>query len=210
MKAAWSRKKVRIAAVAAAVVIVGPLAVRLAMHLGSESREFHDVSDAPSCRVALVLGTSPGPHGQVTGLLADRVQTAVDLYQAGKVKKLLMSGDNRRPDYNEPLAMARYAQSMGVPSKDITMDFAGRRTYDSVYRAKHIFGLRRIAVVTEEFHLDRSLFLCRHLGVDAFGVAGHSPVKLYTQAREVAACVAAVIDVYVRHPIPVMGHSEPI
>ncbi len=96
--------------------------------------------------------------------LQDRVQTAANLYFAGKVEKLLMSGDNRFVDYNEPAVMRKVALSLGVPEEAIVLDYAGRRTYDTCYRAKAIFGVTEAILVTQAFHLPRAIYLCNRLG----------------------------------------------
>ena len=97
-------------------------------------------------------------------MLRDRVNTAIDLYKAGKVQKLLMTGDNSHVDYNEPDAMKAYAVAQGVPAADIQPDYGGRRTYDSCYRAKAVFQVDEAIVVTQGFHLSPALFLCTELG----------------------------------------------
>jgi len=149
---------------------------------------------------------------------ADRVSAAADLYHAGRVDMLLMSGDNSRPDYNEPDAMREYAVSLGVPREAIHVDYGGRRTYDSCYRARHIFGVEDAVVVTQEFHLPRAVMLCRGLGIDAVGVGadyqrphGYSRRSLtYSRIREIPATAMAVIDLVRRHEPPVMGEPIPI
>jgi SanA protein len=140
------------------------------------------------------------------------LNTAIKLYRAGKVDKLLMSGDNRFIHYNEPQRMRDYAIEHGVAPADIVMDYAGRRTYDSVYRAKHIFGLKSIVIVSQRSHVERALFISRRVGINACGVP--ADVKSHWNARmairEIPACVSAAIDVYIRHPKPVMGRRESI
>ena len=108
-------------------------------------------------------------NGTPTPVLQDRIETAADLYFAGKVEKLLMSGDNRFIYYNEPGAMREYAISLGVPEEDIVLDYAGRRTYDTCYRAKAIFGLEKAILVTQAFHMPRALYTCNQLGVESPG-----------------------------------------
>ena len=121
--------------------------------------------------MAIVFGAGITADGRPMPALADRVWTAVELYNAGKVEKLLMTGDNRFVDYNEPQAMKEYALARGVSDEDIVLDYAGRRTYDSCYRARHIFGVREAVLITQHFHLDRALYICDKLGIDAVGVA---------------------------------------
>lgn len=179
------------------------------MHLSARGRIFDNPAEAPRSRVALVLGASVRPDGTLSPLLRDRVDTAVGLYRAGKVEKLLMSGDNRVSHYNEPLRMREYAVAQGVPASNVVCDFAGRRTYDSVYRAVHVFGLREATVVSQSFHLDRTLFLCDGLGLRAWGVAGRL-TNARASVREIPACAGAVVDVYIRKPVPVTGRKEKI
>lgn len=194
------------------ICIIMPVGARLYIHRCARSRVYSYVADVPKCRVALVLGAKIFPSGRLSVLLRDRVNTAVDLYKDGKVDKLLMSGDNRVHHYDEPTRMAEYAISRGVNPKDVAMDFAGRRTYDSIYRAKHVFGLDSVIVVSQGFHVDRAVFLCGALGIKGYGVSAdvESQPNLKAVIRELPACVNALLDVYVMHPHPVMGKPERI
>jgi len=120
--------------------------------------------------VALVFGAGLNAQGGPSQVLYDRVATAVDLYRAHKVDKLLMTGDNGTNDYNEVGAMLRTAQDLGVPEPDIVLDYAGFHTYDSCYRAHAIFGLSEATLVTNAYHLPRALYTCAQLGVAGEGV----------------------------------------
>lgn len=169
----------------------------------------------PARRVAIVFGAGLWKDGTATPVLVDRVTTAANLYFAGKVEKLLMSGDNRFVDYNEPEVMRELALSLGVPDDAIVLDFAGRRTYDTCYRAKAIFGVTEAILVTQAFHLPRAIYLCNQLGVDSVGVNADLRVYrksslLYWSGRELLATVAALWDVNIGHPVPVLGNPEPI
>ncbi len=160
--------------------------------------------------VAIVFGAGVYPDGRLSPMLADRVATGVALYKAGKVQKLLMTGDNSIPTYNEPWRMADYAIQLGVPEEDIAFDYAGRRTYDSCWRAKHIFGLERVVLVTQRFHLPRAIYLCQEVGVDAVGVAADRRVYprrtlAWLALREVLARVRAWLDVHLLKPQPIGG-----
>ncbi len=170
--------------------------------------------DVPSRSVAIVLGAGLWPDGSLTPVLADRVITAADLYHAGTVQKLLCSGDNRFVDYNEPQRMLEYAVSLGVPEGAIVLDYAGRRTYDTCYRARDIFGLERVVVVTQRFHAARALYLCDALGVDAVAVLAdlqdYTIRRVTWETREYPALALAWWDVNVRHPLPVLGEPLPI
>ncbi len=175
----------------------------------------YTLADVPARRVAIVFGAGLWRNGTATPVLIDRVTTAVNLYFAGKVEKLLMSGDNRFVEYNEPAVMQSLALSLGVPEDAIVLDFAGRRTYDTCYRAKAIFGVTEAILVTQAFHLPRAIYECNHLGVDSVGVEADLRVYrkislLYWNMREILATTAALWDVNIGHPVPVLGDPEPI
>lgn len=159
--------------------------------------------------VAIVFGAGVYPDGRLSPMLADRVLTAVDLYQAGKVDKLLMTGDNSIVTYNEPWHMADYAIAQGVPEADIAFDYAGRRTYASCWRAKHIFGLDQVVLVTQRFHLPRALYLCQSVGLDAVGVAAdrrdYYLANTRSTLREIPARIKAWLDVHLLHPSAIGG-----
>jgi SanA protein len=166
-------------------------------------------------RVAIVFGAGLWRDGSPTPVLRDRVATAADLYFAGKAEKLLMSGDNRYEDYNEPAAMKEYALSLGVPDEAIVLDYAGRRTYDTCYRARDIFQVESAILVTQQFHLDRALYICNQLGVPATGVSADRRTYRreslnYWRTRELFATLTALLDVHVIQPTPILGEPEPI
>ena len=175
----------------------------------------YTASEIPTRRIAIVFGAGLWRNGSPTPVLADRVTTAANLYLAGKVEKLLMSGDNRFVEYNEPEAMRKLALSLGVPNAAIVLDYAGRRSYDTCYRAKVIFKVDQAILVTQAFHMPRVIYLCNHLGVDSVGVITDLRIyrkssMLYWNMRELPATVAALWDVNVGHPIPVLGDPLPI
>jgi len=171
--------------------------------------------EVPAKPVAIVFGAGLWWDGGPSPVLRDRVATAAELYFAGKVKKLLMSGDNSFLDYNEPGAMREYAIGLGVPEEDIVLDYAGRRTYDTCYRARQIFSVKEAILVTQAFHLQRALYTCNQLGVQAIGVAAdlreyRRSALLYWHAREVPATLVALWEVNITRPLPVLGDPEPI
>ena len=175
----------------------------------------YSVEDVPADRVAIVFGAGLRRDGTPTAVLRDRVETAAQLYFDGKVEKLLMSGDNRVVDYNEPESMRQHARSLGVPDEAIVLDYAGRRTYDTCYRAKAIFGVESAILVTQKFHLSRALFTCNAFGVKSVGVEANNYYflkrsRLYWNIREQFATVTAFWDVYFKQPLPVLGEPEPI
>lgn len=182
------------------------------MYAGSR---LFESDNSPSGKIAIVFGAGLYRNGSPTPVLRDRVTTAVELYQAGKVEKLLMSGDNSTVSHNEPGAMRDYAIGLGVPEEDIIQDFAGRRTYDTCYRARDIFHIDSAILVTQAFHLPRALYTCNMLGVSAVGVP--ADLRQYRRAsqafwnmRETAATAVALWELHVSQPEPILGNPEPI
>lgn len=173
----------------------------------------HPVVESPDKPVAIVFGAAVYWNGRLSSVLRDRMDTAIDLYQTGKVQKLLLSGDNSTTDYNEPDAMMAYAISQGVPAHDIQPDYGGRRTYDTCYRARHIFHVQSAVLVTQQFHLPRAIFTCRRIGIDGTGVAAdlrpYRGARWY-EIRETAATFVALWDVILARPSPVLGEPIPI
>jgi SanA protein len=213
MKQAWKFLR-RLLLVLVALGLIGIIGPRLVTTFFSWSRVY-SVANTPAAPIAVVFGAGLTRTGEPTAILKDRVETGAQLYFAGKVQKLLMSGDNRTLDHNEPEAMRQYAMSLGVPSSAIVLDYAGRRTYDTCYRAKAIFGLDSVLLVTQGFHLPRALFLCNALGMKAAGVEANNhhywpPLLFIWNVREQLATVGAFMDVYVSRPLPVLGNPEPI
>lgn len=175
----------------------------------------YTLETAPSRPVAVVFGAGLWRDGTPTSVLRDRIETAAQLYFSSKVQKLLMSGDNSYANYNEPGAMREYALSLGVPDSAIVLDYAGRRTYDTCYRAKAIFDIHDAILVTQSFHLPRALYTCSAFGLDSVGVASdqrtyRTASLIYWNMRELPATLAALLEVHFLHPQPVLGQMEPI
>jgi SanA protein len=173
------------------------------------------VAGAPAEPVGIVFGAGLSRSGTPSPVLRDRIETAAELYAAGKIEKILMSGDNRFVSYNEPGAMRSYALELGVPDEDIVLDFAGRRTYDTCYRARHIFGVRQAILITQSFHMPRAVYLCNHLDVTSVGVPADirrygRRSYAYWNIREIPATAVALWEVWVSRPLPVLGKPEPI
>ena len=195
-------------------VTVGLLLPKFVVLIFATPRTF-SAEDVPQNRVAIVFGAGLLRDGSAGPVLSDRVETAVKLYQAGKVNKLLMSGDNSFVEYNEPEAMRQYALERGVPNEDIVLDYAGRRTYDTCYRAKHIFQVDSAILITQAFHMPRALFLCNWFDVESTGVEANNRYflkrsRIYWNTRELFANFQAVWDVMIAKPLPVLGDVEPI
>ncbi|GIE92581.1 SanA/YdcF family protein [Paractinoplanes rishiriensis] len=173
----------------------------------------YDESTVPAAPVALVLGAQVYPDGTPSAYLAARLDLAKRLLDAGKVRAILLSGDHSRWEYDEPGAMQVYLIARGVPASQLVLDYAGFDTYDSCARARRIFGVRQAVVVTQTFHLDRAVALCRSLGVDATGV-GDDSVRWMTAiwqrnlVRERLAVVKALADVASRRDPVFLGRYE--
>lgn len=187
---------------------------RIAMIFSARENTF-DLASIPAAQVALVPGAGITADDRPTLALRDRIDGAIELYRAGKVQKIVMSGDNSSIYYNEPGAMANYAIEQGIPESDIVLDYAGRRTYDTCYRAKEIFGLDSVIITTQKYHLPRMVFLCEQFGLNTTGI----PVKqsdyilnryMLWNVREVLATLAAYLDIYILKPEPILGSPEPI
>lgn len=187
---------------------------RLITFIYSQPRTYR-ADGVPQKRVAIVFGAGLLRDGSPTAVLRDRVKTAVELYQGGKVEKLLMSGDNSSIYYNEPESMRQYALSLGVPDESIVLDYAGRRTYDTCYRAHRIFGLEEVILVTQRFHLPRAIYTCNMLGLPAIGVIAdqreyRQRSLLFWNLRETVASLVALWEIHYSKPEPILGDPEPI
>ncbi len=181
----------------------------------NRTRLHDDLASIPPTDVALVLGTSPFIRRGVPNLhFEGRMNAAAKLYAAGKVKHVLVSGDNRHRTYNEPVEMRAALIKRGVPSSAITLDFAGFRTLDSVVRARKIFGLERVIIVTQRYHNSRALAIARAHGLDARGYCAPDVAfahSFVTECREVLARTLTVLDLHVLHRQPYfLGQPEPI
>ena len=170
----------------------------------------------PQC--ILVLGCAVWDGNQPSPMLKDRLDTAIALYKEGAAPKLLLSGDNSIPEYSEPDCMYQYALDNGVPDEDIFLDFAGFSTYDSVYRAKAVFCADRMIIVTQKYHMFRSLKIAESLGIDARGVSSDQRKytgRYYREIREVLArdkdlikCIYKPEPTFLGDKIPVDGDGH--
>jgi SanA protein len=167
---------------------------------------YSDLAAIPKNDVALVLGTSNFTRAGTTNLhFKNRIEAAAELYKSGKVKHLLLSGANHVAYYNEPQNMRQALLKLGIPDKAMTLDYAGLRTFDSMIRARKIFGLHKLTVVSQEFHNYRALFIGNHRGLDAIAFnAQEAPLEqtFETEVREYFARVNAVLDLYVMDTQP--------
>ena len=166
----------------------------------------------------LVLGCKVGADGTLSHMLEDRLRQGVALYDLGAAPKLLMSGDHGTESYDEVDAMKHYAVDAGIASQNVFMDHAGFSTYESIYRAKEVFGVQRLIIVTQEYHLYRALMIARELGLEAFGVAANYRTYAGQTSRDIREILARVKDfgmtifwpepTYLGDVIPISGNGE--
>lgn len=201
-----------------AILSVGILVVTLSNFLVVSRNRDHlytDLAAVPARDVGVVFGAAPYLRdGRANLHFAYRIEAASRLYHSGKVRHLLVSGDNHRRDYDEPTAMKDALIAKGVPAEAITCDYAGFRTLDTVARAKDVFGLNSCVLITQRYHNTRALEVARAYDIDTVGFCTRDVPTLHrmqTEIREVAARTVAVLDLYVWHRGPRFdGPFEPI
>jgi len=166
-----------------------------------ESKDFisKEISELPPVKTGLLLGTSRNLRsGSENAYFFNRIDACVQLYEAGKIKNVLISGDNGSKDYNEPEDMKKELVARGIPEKHIFLDYAGFDTYDSVLRAWKIFGQKSFIVISQHFHNQRAVYIARRFGLEAYGFDAKDVRKMYgikTKFREFFACVKAYFEV---------------
>jgi len=172
----------------------------------TQHRIFDTIESVPHRNVALVLGTSRKlSDGSPNPFFNNRIETAYQLYKNGKADHIIVSGDNRSKYYNEPAEMRKALIAKGVPSNDITLDFAGLRTLDSIVRCKEIFDQESITIITQSFHSYRALFISQYYAMDAIVMVADEPEALQSAkviVREVLARPLAVLDLYLLNTAP--------
>jgi SanA protein len=169
------------------------------------------VAQAPTTTAAVILGASVYSSGTLSVILKERVDKAIELYRSHKVAKILMTGDNGALTHNEVEPVRRYLLAANVMGDDIFLDHAGFDTYSSMYRARDVFGVTSLTIVTQPFHLSRAVFIARTLGLSAYGVeAGVGEAYLYNYAREVPATTKAIFDLVFSRVPKYLGPVFPI
>lgn len=166
----------------------------------------------------VILGCKVKDDGQPSDMLRDRLQRGIELYRLGAAPKIIMSGDHGRKNYNEVGTMKQYAVEAGVPSSDVFMDHAGFSTYETVYRAKEIFGAKKVVIVTQKYHLYRALYIAKSLGLDAVGVDSDLETYRGQLKRDVREVLARCKDfatsiikpkpTYLGEAVPVSGDGD--
>ncbi|WP_282695166.1 ElyC/SanA/YdcF family protein [Streptomyces sp. CC208A] len=202
-----ARRRAVQAVMAAAVLALAPATWT---HTAAAGR-LRTTADVPARDVAVVFGAGLR-KGRPTPYLAHRLDTAAELYRTGKVKVLLVTGDNSRTEYDEPSAMRAYLADRGVPDEKVVSDYAGFDTWDSCVRARKIFGVDRAVLVTQDFHVKRAVALCERAGVSSYGVGVAEPRDVtwyYGTVRELFASGKAALDAAVRPDPHFLGPEEP-
>ncbi len=198
--------KIRLFFALFAIAVLWDLAASSILSRGASGRLFTDPDKIPYRRVALVLGCAEKiGGGQVNPFFENRIRAAASLYEAHRADYFLVSGDHHVASYDEPAAMKNHLIAAGVPADHIVCDYAGFRTIDSIIRAKKVFGLSRITIISQRFHNERAIFLARHQGIDAIGfdAADVGGIHSYsTYARDQASKMFTLLDVYVFHTKP--------
>lgn len=156
---------------------------------------YTSVDDVPRSDIALVLGASV-VRGAPSPILAERADSAIALYRAGKVRKILVTGDSSAASYDEVTPVRKYLLNAEIPSSDILLDQAGVDTYSSLYRAREVFLARSLTVVTQDFHLPRALWIARHLGLTAYGLTAEGgESSVHDSLREIPASLKALWNI---------------
>jgi SanA protein len=196
---------------AAAGIALGALGINALMVLGEQRHMYQDVGEVPERAVVIVPGAAVLRSGTLSAVFMDRANAAVALYQAGKAQKILVSGGNSTVENNEVDPARKYLLSRGVSEGDIYLDHAGFDTYSTMYRAREIFKVESAVIATQSFHLPRSLFIARTLGIDAVGLRADNVHLLpRNYVRESLARVKAVLDLVIHRSPKFLGEQIPI
>ncbi|GAB3271693.1 ElyC/SanA/YdcF family protein [Larkinella harenae] len=178
----------------------------------TRSQVYFDTDSLPTNEVGLVLGTSKSvKSGNENLFFRYRMEATARLWKVGKIKHIILSGNNDSEYYNEPSDMKKALLRLGIPEADMTLDYAGYRTFDSVVRCKQVFNQDKITIISQNFHNARALYIGNHQGIEAVAFAAQDIPGGYsfrTLIREYLARPLAVLDVYIVHPQPVMENIE--
>ncbi len=195
------------------LAILGFLMIFLSAALverASKNKLYDSVEFIPHNRVGLLLGSAKAVNGLINLYYKYRIEAYVELYQAGKIEFVLVSGDNGRVEYDESSDMKDDLVALGVPEEKIYLDYAGFRTLDSVVRAKEIFGQTELTIISQEFHNKRALFIARQKGIEAIGYNAkdvQGPYGIKTNLREKLARVKMVLDVLMAKQPKYLGEN---
>lgn len=196
-------------------LVISGILLLINLHVVNNGKKYiRNGKDVPKADAIIILGAYVFPDGVVSEMLADRLKVGLELFNAGKAPKIIVSGDHGKTSYDEVNTMRKYLEDRGVKRKDIFMDHAGFNTYDSMYRVRDIFLVKKAIVVTQDFHLTRALYIADKLGLEAFGVSSDIhiyPGVIYNYTREIGSRIKAFLQVSVFHSKPkYLGNEIPI
>lgn len=190
------RRYYKLAVITILVGVGTCIAIPIYMRFAMDPYMYTSLDQVPKAQVAVVLGASVS-HGEPSPILEERTDTAIKLYQKGKVSKILVTGDNGELSHDEVTPVRKYLIDAGIPARDIFLDHAGFDTYSSMYRTRDVFAVDSMIVVTQDFHLPRSVFIARHLGIDAHGVIAEGrDTSFFNYIREIPASDKALFDLF--------------
>ena len=155
------------------VLFIGAVFINIYIQYSTKKYIFSDVKEAPKTYSGLVLGSMVFDNGTPSGVVRQRLDKTVELYKAGKIKRILVSGDHGQKNYDEVNSMKNYLLKKGIPIENIFLDHAGFDTYSSMVRAKEIFEIDDVIIITQKFHLPRSVYIARKKGMNAYGVVSN-------------------------------------
>ena len=217
-------KPIRIfAAVVGGCILLGSISAIVASRYVKRSTSAHIISPEEAVALdnvdcILVLGCQVKADGVPSHMLEDRLRRGVELYNAQAAPKLLMSGDHGQDNYNEVGTMKQYAIDAGIPSSDVFMDHAGFSTYESMYRAKEVFGVKKMVIVTQKYHLYRALYIAEKMDIEAYGISADYRSYWGQGKREIREIMARCKDMlttafnvpptYVGEPISIHGDGD--
>lgn len=192
-------------------IVIFIFIVYVGVNLFSKPYIINDINKLPNSQTAVILGAGILKNGNLSPILVDRADTAIQLYNANKVKKILVTGDNSRLSYNEVNPVRLYLLKNNISDGDIFLDHAGFDTYSSMYRARDIFLADSMIIVTQSFHLPRAVFIARSLGLKAYGFsADHGHYKFSNYLREMPANVKAVFNIFFNREPKFLGEEIPL
>lgn len=196
----------------------GVFMVNWFVKLSTKDKIIENYSNIKDADAILILGCQVKPDGSLSLMLKDRLDKGIELYKNGVAPKVIVSGDHGRDDYDEVNAMKKYMIQNEVPSEDIFMDHAGFNTYDSMYRAKNIFNVNKCIVVTQKYHLYRSIYIGNALGMETYGVSaqnikyvgqlGRDIREVLARDKDVVKCIFKPQATYMGDTIPVSNNGD--
>lgn len=206
-------KKIKIMLITISITLLIGVLINVYIELVTKKYIYSDVEKMPKVYTGLVLGAYVSEYGTPSYVLSQRLDKAVELYKAGKIKRILVSGDHGQKNYDEVNVMKDYLLKNGIPLEDIFLDHAGFDTYSSMIRAKEIFEIKDVIIITQKFHLPRSVYVARSKGMNAYGAIANVDNKYetkYNRGRDKISRVKAFFDVLFGRPPKYLGEKIPI